>query len=101
LEIYIRDNLTIGQHFTSNYKVGQKYHNFNLQRNYKEFKLWVTEKLLMIKLKIRDNSNNNLDNFKDIFGKTNQLGYFGKGYGSLIMASKLNINPDPAVALSA
>jgi hypothetical protein len=35
----------------------------------------------MIKLKIKDDSNNNLDKFRDIFGKTNQLGYFEKGYG--------------------
>jgi hypothetical protein len=52
----------------------------------------------MIKLKIRDDSNNNLDNFRDIFGKTNQLGYLEKCYGSLIMTSDLSINPDPAVA---
>jgi hypothetical protein len=52
----------------------------------------------MIKLKIKDNSNYYLDNFKDIFRKTNQLGYFGKCYGSLIMTLELNINPDPAVA---
>jgi hypothetical protein len=33
-----------------------------------------------------------------VFGKTNQLGYFGKGYGSLIITSNLDINPDTAVA---
>jgi hypothetical protein len=97
-EIYISDITSIGQQFKSIFKVGQKYHNFYLRRNYKEFKLWVTEKLIMIKLKIKDDSNNYLDNFKDIFGKTNQLGYFGKCYGSLIMISELNINPDPAIA---
>jgi hypothetical protein len=77
-EIYIIDNSSIGQHISLIYKVGQKYHNFNLGRNYKDFKLWVTEKLLMIKLKIRDNSINNLDNFKDIYRKINQLRNFEK-----------------------
>jgi hypothetical protein len=52
----------------------------------------------MIKVKIKDDSNNNLDNFRDTFRKTNQLGYFEKCYGSLIMTSELSINPDPAVA---
>jgi hypothetical protein len=33
-EIYISDNLSIGQHISSIYKVGQKYHNFNLRRNF-------------------------------------------------------------------
>jgi hypothetical protein len=52
----------------------------------------------MIKLNIKDDSNNFLDSFRDIFRKTNQLWYFGKSYGSLIMTSELNINPDPAIA---
>jgi hypothetical protein len=55
-EIYFSDYLSVGQHISSNFKVGQKYHNFNLRRNYKEFKLWVTEKLIMIKLKIKHDS---------------------------------------------
>jgi hypothetical protein len=97
-EIYIIDNLSIGQHISLIYKVGQKYHNFNLRRNYKDFKLWVMEKLLMIKLSIKDNSNNYSDNFKDIYGKINQLGYFEKCYGSLIMTLDLSVNPDPAIA---
>jgi hypothetical protein len=94
-EIYISDSSSISQHISSNYKVGQKYHNFNLQGNYKKFKLWVTEKLLVIKLSIKDKSNGYLDNFKDIYGKINQLRYLQKCYGSLIMTLDLSINPDP------
>jgi hypothetical protein len=93
LDIYIIDNLSIGQHISSIYKVSQKYHNFNLQRNYKDFKLWVTEKLLMVKLSIKDKSKSFLDNFKDIYGEINQLRYFQKCYGSLIMTLDLSINP--------
>jgi hypothetical protein len=55
------------------------------------------EKLLMIKLNVKDKSNRYLDNFKDIYGKINQLRYLQKGYGSLIMTLDLSINPDPAV----
>jgi hypothetical protein len=60
-------------------------------------KLWVKEKLLMIRLSIKDKSNNYLDNFKDIYRKVNQLRNLEKCYGSLIMTSILNINPDPAI----
>jgi hypothetical protein len=52
----------------------------------------------MIKLSIKDKSNSYLDNFKDIYEKINQLRYFQKCYGSLIMTLDLSINPDPAVA---
>jgi hypothetical protein len=38
-EIYIIINTSVGQQISSIYKVGQKYHNFNLQRNYKDFKI--------------------------------------------------------------
>jgi hypothetical protein len=34
----------------------------------------------------------NLDNFRDIFGKTNQLGYFEKCYGSLIILKAYWVN---------
>jgi hypothetical protein len=97
-EIYISDNLSINQQIFSIFKVGQKYHNFNLQRNYKDFKICVTEKLLMIKLNIKNKSNNYLDNFKDIYKKISQLRNSGKGYGSLIMTLNLDINPDLAIA---
>jgi hypothetical protein len=52
----------------------------------------------MINLRIKDNPNNNLDNFKDIYRKINQLRYLEKCYGSLIMMVDLSINPDPAIA---
>jgi hypothetical protein len=96
-ERYIINNISVGQKFSSIYKVGQNYHNFNLRKNYKDFKIWVTEKVLMIKLNIKDKSNNYLDNFKDIYRKISQLRNLEKVYGSLIMTSILNINPDLAI----
>jgi hypothetical protein len=60
-EIFINDIKLIGQQISLILKVGQNYHNFNLQRNYKDFKLWATEKFLMIKLRIKSKSNNYLD----------------------------------------
>jgi hypothetical protein len=74
------------------------YHNFNLQKNYKDFKIWVTDKFLMIKLSLKDKSNNYLDSFKDIYRKISQLRNLEKVYGSLIMTSNLSINPDLAIA---
>jgi hypothetical protein len=81
LEIYIIDINLIGQQISLILKVGQNYHNFNLQRNYKDFKLQVTEKLLIVKLKIKNKSNDHLENFKDIFRKIIQLRYLEKCYG--------------------
>jgi hypothetical protein len=52
----------------------------------------------VIKLSIKDKSNRYLDNFKNIYGKINQLKYLQKCYGSLIMTLDLSINSDPAVA---
>jgi hypothetical protein len=63
-----------------------------------ECKLWVMEKVLMIKLSIKDNSNNYLGNFKNIYKKISQLRILENGYGSLIMTLDLNLNPDPAIA---
>jgi hypothetical protein len=54
----------------------------------------------MIKLSTKDKSNNYLNNFKDIYGKINQLRNFGKGYGSLIMTLNLDINPNLTVEIS-
>jgi hypothetical protein len=68
LEIYIINNTSIGQQISSIFKVGQNYHN------------------------------NYLDNFKDIYRKISQLRNLEKAYGSLIMTSNLNINPDLAIA---
>jgi hypothetical protein len=56
------------------------------------------EKLLIIKLSLKDKSNNYLDNFKDIYRKINQLRNLEKVYGSLILRMNLNINPDPSIA---
>jgi hypothetical protein len=66
-EIYIINDTSICQQISSINKVGQNYHNFNLQRNYKDFKIWVMEKLLMIELSIKNKSNNYLNNFIDIY----------------------------------
>jgi hypothetical protein len=73
----------------------QNYHNFNLWRNYK---IWVTERFLMIKLSLKDTSNKYLDSFKDIYRKISQLRNLEKGYGSLIISLNLNINPNPTIA---
>jgi hypothetical protein len=56
------------------------------------------KKLLMIKLTIKDKFNNYLDIFKDIYRKTSQTRNLEKFYGSLIMTSLLNINPDLSIA---
>jgi GTP1/Obg family GTP-binding protein len=59
------------------------------------------EKLLMIKLSIKDKSNNYLDNFKDIYKKTSQLRNLEKFYGSLIMISRLYTQMSNAFGRSA
>jgi hypothetical protein len=80
-EIFVIDIKLIGQQISLILKVGQNYHNFSLQRNYEDFKLRVTEKFLVINLKIKSKSNNYLDKFKVIFRKIIELRYLRKCYG--------------------
>jgi hypothetical protein len=58
----------------------------------------VTEKLLVIKLKIKSKSNDYLKNFKDIFRKIIQLRFLRKCCGLSIMLVNLIVNPDLAIA---
>jgi hypothetical protein len=58
----------------------------------------VTEKLLVIKSNIKDDSNNYLDNFKDIYRKINYLRYLENCYGLSFMLVNLVVNPDLAIA---
>jgi hypothetical protein len=58
----------------------------------------VTEKLLVIKLKIENKSNDYLENFKDIFRKIIQLRYLEKCYELSFMLVNSIVNPDLAIA---